>query len=102
MKIKLVGFPFRDYQIGEIVDLGEEKNRSMVALGRAVFYEPPEKPKPKKPVTPKPKTTTSETKEENILKKLLTNKLGQQVQEKKKKAASTPARGPDGKFVSKE
>ena len=58
MKIKLVRYPYRDYKVGEIVDLGEEKNKSMVSIGRAVWVE----------------------------------------EEVKKK----PARGPDGKFISKK
>ncbi len=59
MKIKLVRYPYKDYEVGEIVDLGEEKNTSMVSIGRAVWVE--------------------------------------EAEVKKK-----PARGPDGKFISKK
>lgn len=37
MKIKLKKYPYKDYEAGEVVDLGEEKNASMVRMGRAVF-----------------------------------------------------------------
>jgi len=35
--IKLKNFPYKEHEVGDVVDLGEEKNRSMVDLGRAVF-----------------------------------------------------------------
>jgi len=47
MNIKLVQYPYKDYKVGEVVDLGSEKNRSMVAIGRAVWEEAP-KIEPKK------------------------------------------------------
>jgi hypothetical protein len=37
MKIKIVKFPYKEFQVGEVIDLGEEKNRSMVNLQRAVW-----------------------------------------------------------------
>jgi len=46
MKIRLVNYPYLDYEIGDVVDLGEVKNRSMVSIQRAVWEE--EKPEPKK------------------------------------------------------
>ena len=63
MKIKLVRYPYKDYEVGEIVDLGEEKNSSMVSIGRAVWVE---------------------------------------EEEKKKTSKKKPARGSDGKFISKK
>lgn len=38
-QIKLIRFPYKNFEVGEIVDLGEEKNKSMVALQRAVWYD---------------------------------------------------------------
>lgn len=40
MKIKLIRYPYKDFETGEIVDLGEDKNKSMVSLQRAVWYDP--------------------------------------------------------------
>ncbi len=46
MKIKLIRHPYGDYEVGEVVDLGEEKNKSMVSIGRAVWVEEEVKKKP--------------------------------------------------------
>ncbi len=88
MKIKLINYPYLDYEIGEIVDLGEEKNKSMVALQRAVFVEEAEKEKKPKKKTPK---TTTQAKKTSKPKKLLTNKLGEEVQKKKKQIETEEA-----------
>lgn len=39
MKIILTNYPYKNFKIGETVDLGEAKNKSMVALGRAVWKD---------------------------------------------------------------
>ena len=82
MKIRLIRYPYKDYEIGEIIDLGEEKNKSMVSLQRAVWFEE-EKKKPR--AKKKAAATTTQAKDDV-------------VEEKEGK----PARGPDGKFVSKK
>jgi len=80
MKIKLVKHPYMDYEIGDIVDFGEEKNASLVEFQRAVWIEEePKKKTSKKKVT---KTTTQTEEVEN--------------------EDSSPTRGADGRFVSKK
>jgi len=101
MNIKLVRFPYKDYEVDDVVDLGPEKNRSMVALGRAVWEEPP-KVEPKKEkveateeeVSKTDKTGKTETTEsveegkepKEILKKpkkkLIENKLKKEIAKK--------------------
>ncbi|MBU0572690.1 hypothetical protein KKH23_02910 [Patescibacteria group bacterium] len=95
MKIKLISYPYKDYEVGEIVDLGEDKNRSMVSLQRAVWVEEEEKKKrtPKKTVT----KTATQTQDDVIEEEEKPAKETEEVEETKK-----PTRGPDGKFVSKE
>ena len=72
--------PYMEHEIGEIIDFGDEKNQSLVDFQRAVWVKE-EKKKPTKKTT---KTTTktedgaSESKED------------------------LPARGEDGRFVSKK
>lgn len=39
MKIKLTGYPYKEYKIGDIVDFGDEKNKSLVSFGRAVWAD---------------------------------------------------------------
>lgn len=39
MKIKLINYPYKNYEVGEICDFGEEKNASLVSLQRAVWAE---------------------------------------------------------------
>ena len=92
MKIKLVRHPYGDYEVGEVVDLGEEKNKSMVELQRAVWVEEEEKKKrtPKKTAT----KTTTQTQEEVVEEEEPTGET-EEVEEKK-----APARGSDGKFIS--
>ena len=91
MKIKLVRYPYKDYEVGEIVDFGEEKNASMVSIGRAVWVEEEEKKKrtPKKTVT----KTATQTQEDVVEEE----PAGETEEVEEKKA---PARGSDGKFVS--
>lgn len=83
MKIKLIHYPYKDFQIGEIVDFGEEINKSLVSFDRAVWIEPttaPVKTAIKKVVAAisKPKSTKKKV--------LLSNTLREKVQEKKKRA----------------
>lgn len=47
MEIILVNYPYGDFEVGEVIDLGEKKNESMVSKGRAVWFEEVEKPKKK-------------------------------------------------------
>ena len=81
MKIKIIRVPYGDCEVGEIIDLGEEQNRSLVEdFQRAVWVEEEEK-KPRKKVV---KTTT-------------------QVEDDESESEdSSPVRGADGRFVSKE
>lgn len=111
MKIKLINHPYKEYGVGEVVDLGEEKNKSMVSIGRAVWELNNETPSfikkiktTKQIITNKIKDEVVETKQEiksdltkpsNGNKKLLTNKLQQKVQAKrstKKKTFTTKKR----------
>ena len=50
-KIQLIEYSYQDHQVGDVVDLGEIKNTSMVGLGRAVWIDntptPPKKPSKK-------------------------------------------------------
>ena len=78
MKIKIVRIPYMDYEVGEVVDFGEEKNKSLVDFQRAVWVEE-EKKKPTKKAT---KTTTQT--------------------EDGASEETSPARGEDGRFVSKK
>lgn len=80
MKIKLVKFPYEDYEVGEVIDLGEEKNASLVEFQRAVWVEEETKKKTSKKRTTKTTTQTEEDESED----------------------SFPARGADGKFISKK
>ncbi len=97
MKIKLIRYPYMDYELGEVVDLGEDKNASMVSIQRAVWFK---RAKKKKRAAKSATTSSSETGRATS-KKLISNKLAAAVQ-KKKKQVSTTARGSDGKFVSKK
>jgi len=82
MKIKIVRFPYMDYEVGDVVDLGEEQNRSLVEdFQRAVWVEKEKKKKPRKKAV---KTTT-------------------QVEDDESESEdSSPVRGADGRFVSKK
>ena|SRR3989344_3642727 len=96
--IKLANYPYREYKVGEIVDLGEEKNKSMVSLQRAVWVEVEEKPKTssaRDDVVPAPsvlETTAVDNPDENeskqetepVEKKFLQNELKEQIEQKKK------------------
>ncbi|MFH1536182.1 MAG: hypothetical protein ABIC96_03905 [Patescibacteria group bacterium] len=96
-KIILTNYPYQKYEIGDIVDLGEEKNASMVSLGRAVWAEEDNKSKKAvKKETPPPVQEKSQTKQSSpAKKKFLENKLRKQVQERKveltKKEAESPS-----------
>lgn len=46
MPIQLINHPFKDHEVGEVVDLGDEKNQSLVQLQRAIWVE--DKPKKKR------------------------------------------------------
>ena len=80
MKIKLVRFPYEDHEVGEVVDLGEETNASLVEFQRAVWIEKGTKKKTSKKKITKTTAQTEEGENED----------------------SSPARGADGKFVSKK
>lgn len=108
MKIKLIHYPYGKYKVGEIVDLGEELNKSLVSFERAVWLEAPDSGVKKviKKIATKKKFLTNtlrddvqelkqEIKEELIgespsedSKKLLTNELKEQVQKAKKETGS--------------
>ena len=80
MKIKIIHFPYYKHEIGEIVDLGEELNKSLVSFDRAVWIEP-------ESIFSKPPTQTEihkTIKSKASKKKLITNTLQKQVQEAKK------------------
>lgn len=81
MKIKIVKFPYMDYEVGEIIDLGEEQNRSLVEdFQRAVWVEEGKKKSTKK-----------------------VTKVTAQVEDDTSESEDSPlVRGPDGRFVSKE
>jgi hypothetical protein len=83
MEIKLIKYPYKDYEVGEIIDLGDEKNSSMVSIGRAVWVEEEKKKTTKTTTQTQDDTTEAET---------------ESPEETETKKA--PARGPDGKFVS--
>lgn len=90
MKIRLVNYPYKEYEIGEVVDLGEKKNVSMVSIKRAVWEEEPKKkPIPKK----KAVKLTEEPKEEE---------KAEEVNKDETKESDGPARDSSGKFVSKK
>jgi len=94
MKIIIARIPYMDYEVGDVVDLGEEKNASMVELQRAVWVEEEEKKKPTRKATKTTTQTQSDVTEED------SEKPEGETQEIE--AKTTPARGPDGKFISKE
>jgi len=81
MKIKLVRHPYQDHKIGDVIDLGEEKNKSLVEFQRAVWVE---EGKSKKILKKKrSKKTFIKRKRAGKPKKLITNKLRQKIQKKK-------------------
>lgn len=98
MKIKLINYAYKDYPVGEIVDFGEEKNKSLVSLQRAVWYDPDELErmrresikKQKKQSEDKPETNTEEQaiiveKKKKIKSsgtRLIGNKIRDEVQKK--------------------
>lgn len=47
--IKLLHYPYKGHEIGEICDFGEEVNKSLIELQRAVLVEIEKKKKNKKP-----------------------------------------------------
>lgn len=91
-----------DYEVGEVVDFGDEKNASMVSIQRAVWFKMSKKKRAtKKGIAAKTATASSSETGRATSKKLISNKLAAAVQ-KKKKQVGTNARGSDGKFVSKK
>jgi hypothetical protein len=131
MKIKLVNFPFDKFKVGEVCDFGEERNASLVGMGRAVWddggkaaadAEKAAKAALKEKVNEKPVVTETPSEEEQAPtnaettpvedaeevanaasgKKLLTNDLQEKVQKRKEQIKTTPLRGPGGKFLSKK
>ncbi|KKR71718.1 MAG: hypothetical protein UU16_C0055G0004 [Candidatus Woesebacteria bacterium GW2011_GWA2_40_7] len=80
MKIKIIHYPYYKHKIGDLVDLGEELNKSLVSFDRAVWIEPKSifSKSPAQTETPKiVKPSASQ-------KKLITNNLQERVQEAKK------------------
>ena len=107
MKIKIIHHPYYNHKIGDIVDLGEEINASLISFGRAVWVTnaKPTSPLIKKILTKKKILTNrlreeveaakQDLKEELVGKpevvadkSLLTNPLRDQVQNAKKSAAN--------------
>lgn len=89
MKIKLIHYPYYKHEVGDIVDLGEEINNSLVSLERAVFVEGNQKP------TKKVEEDKKEVVKEEVVrveedKKFLENELQQDVQEAEKELETTP------------
>ncbi|HLE48874.1 MAG TPA: hypothetical protein VI819_02465 [Patescibacteria group bacterium] len=85
MKIKIVRYPYYDHKVGEIVNFGEEKNRSLVSFQKAVWVDDKGNPpveKGRKKLVNQAKTLLS--KSSNKPKKFLSNKLSEKVQQKKK------------------
>ena len=37
MNIKIINYPYKDHQVGDIVDLGEELNKSLISFERATW-----------------------------------------------------------------
>lgn len=62
--IKIIKYTYKDYEVGEVVDLGEEKNTSMVSFQRAVWWDNEEK-EIKDGIV---KTTATEPEEDNTIK----------------------------------
>lgn len=91
MKIKLIHYPYDEHQVGEILDLGDELNKSLISFGRAVWAEPTRK---------NLKEVIKETVEAVIQphapkKKLITNSLREKVQEAKKANATATKKRKD-------
>ena len=59
--IRLINYGYKKWKVGDIVDLGDKKNESMIAIGRAVAVAAPkkmvEKPKSIKKIEKKKKNT---------------------------------------------
>ena len=87
MKIKLIRYPYKEYEIGDVLDLGKEKNKSMVSLQRAVWYDPQgveHKQEDGKKLASKPPKEAEQEVEEAQKKALLTSKLPAKTGKKKK------------------
>lgn len=41
--IRLINYPYKKWNIGDIIDLGKAKNESMISMGRAVAVAKPQK-----------------------------------------------------------
>ena len=57
--IRLINYGYKKWKVGDIVDLGDKKNESMIAIGRAVAAPKKvvEKPKSIKKIEKKKKNT---------------------------------------------
>jgi len=88
MKIKLTNYPYQEFKVGDICDFGEAKNRSLVAMRRAVYLDNPplilvKKPDiliPDRPEAPTPPAEESTDHPEP--KKLIKNELKAKVSQK--------------------
>ena len=98
--IKLTNYSYREYKVGEIVDLGEEKNASLVSFQRAVWVGEDKKESKKiikEVVEEIPQEQVQETegeletevdiKDPEPEKKFLQNELKVAVEEKKKNSS---------------
>ena len=81
MKIKIIHYPYQEHKIGDIVDLGEELNKSPVSFDRAVWIESSSSIFSRPAVATETKKTV---KAKASKKKLITNTLQEQVQQAKK------------------
>lgn len=63
MDVKIVHLPYREHNIGDVVDFGEAKNSSLVSMQRAVWHDPETLEAQKKEAKKLAKKTTQEVKE---------------------------------------
>ena len=82
MKIKLINYPYYGHPVGEIIDLGEELNASLVSFNRAVWIETKKAPPLKEVIK---EVVEAVTQPHPPKKKLLANSLREKVQAKKKR-----------------
>ena len=66
--IRLINYGYKKWKVGDVVDLGDKKNESMIAIGRAVAVATPkksiEKPKNIKKIEKKKKKSTKPVKKQ--------------------------------------
>ncbi len=88
MKIKLTNYPYQDQNVGDVCDFGEDKNKSLVALQRAVWYketpfslfkQPVIKPEEEEPV----QVQAAPSAPKSGHKKLIKNELKDKIQHQK-------------------